>query len=110
MFWAEGQTVDRHVLDGLGVIFKNAEVVYGIAVDRVAIDFLVVVEDDISRKWAGADNMSVGDDQASLGIDNEASGLAGTGGIGIEGAGLAEADGDGCESETIPFLKVLLKM
>lgn len=65
-----------------------------IPVDRIGIDLLVVVEDAVSPEGAGAYDVPVGEDVAPLGVDDEAGGLGVQGGVGVEGAGLAEADGN----------------
>ena len=104
----------RHVLDGLRIELENAEVVDGIAVDRVRVDFFVVVEDAVTPEWARADDVTVCQDvstrypklafrptaaqrgallnQPSLGIDDEAGRLARQGRICVKGTCLAEAD------------------
>lgn len=51
-----------HVLDGLGVVTKNSEIVNGVAVDGIAVDFLVVVKDTMAPEGTSADNVTVGED------------------------------------------------
>ena len=57
---AQFQAIDVHVLDRFGIVTKNSEIVYGIAVDGVAVDFLMVVEDTVAPKGTSTDNMTVG--------------------------------------------------
>ena len=47
----------------------------GIAVDRVDVAFLVVIEDAVADERSGADNMPVGEDVALLSIHDKASRL-----------------------------------
>lgn len=48
-----------HVLDRFRVISKNTKVVYGVAVDGIAVDFFVIIEDAVSPKRPSAHDMSV---------------------------------------------------
>lgn len=65
-----------------------------VTVDRVGIHLLMVVKDAVSPEGPRANNMPVCQDVAPLGVHDKASGLGVQGWIGVEGAGLAEADGD----------------
>jgi hypothetical protein len=49
-----------HVLDRLGVVTKDSEIVNGVAVDGIAVNFLVVVEDTVAPEGTSADNVAVG--------------------------------------------------
>lgn len=51
-----------HVLDCLGVVSQNAEIVNGVAVYRVTVDFFVIIEDAVSPEGASANDMAVGED------------------------------------------------
>lgn len=66
----------------------------GVPVDRVRIHLLVIVKDAIAPEGAGANHMPVGQDIAPLGIHHESCRLGVESRVGVEGAGLAEADGD----------------
>lgn len=50
---------NRHVFDRFGVEAQNAEVMDGVPVDGVRIDFLMVVEYNITPERSRADNMSI---------------------------------------------------
>lgn len=56
---AQVQAIDVHVLDGLGVVAQDAEIVDGVAVYGIAVDFLVVVEDAVTPEGASADDMAI---------------------------------------------------
>ncbi len=113
--WPERQSGHGHILDGVGVEAEDTKIVNRVAIDRIRVDFFVVIEDNEAREGTSTNDVSICDDQAFpyvsmvkewrgvLGgrgclpfcsIYDEARGLASTGGIGIEGACLTEADGD----------------
>ena len=48
-----------HVLDRLGVVSQNTKIVNGIAVYGVTVYLFMVVENAMSPKRAGTDNMAV---------------------------------------------------
>lgn len=51
-----------HILDRLGVVSENSKIVNGVAVNGVAVDFLMVVEDTVAPEGASANNVTVGQD------------------------------------------------
>lgn len=60
--WPKLQRVQLHVFDGFGVKSQDTEVVNGIAVDRVCIDLLVIVEDNVAPERTSPDDVSVRQD------------------------------------------------
>jgi hypothetical protein len=76
----------------------------GVAVDGVDVALLVVVEDAVADEGPCADNVAVGEDVALFGVDDEARGLGGDGGICVEGARLAEVDRDDTLDNTLDCL------
>ncbi len=86
---------DRSRIAQLGrVVAIEAEVVHRVAVDRVQFDFLAVLEHGGRDHRARRDHVPVGQDQAALGVDDEAGGLARLVPFGVEGARLVDLDGD----------------
>ena len=51
-----------HVLDRLGVVSKNSKIVNGVAVDRVAINFLMVIKYAVTPEGPSTDNVTVRQD------------------------------------------------
>lgn len=51
-----------HILDRLGVVSENSKIVNGVAVNGVAVDFLMVVEDTVAPEGASANDVTVGQD------------------------------------------------
>jgi hypothetical protein len=64
----------------------EAEVVHRIAIDRPDGDLLVVEEDGLRHRWPRLDHVAVGENDAALGVDDEAGGGLKGGMIGVEGA------------------------
>lgn len=62
LVWPEIQAVNVHVLDGFWVVAEDAKIVDGIAIDGVAVDFLMVVEDAVAPKRTRANHMPVRQD------------------------------------------------
>ena len=52
LLWAETQTIDLHIFDGFGVVPKDTEVVYRVAIDRIAVNFFVVIENTVTPERA----------------------------------------------------------
>jgi hypothetical protein len=48
-----------HVLDRFGVVSKNTEVVYGITIDRVAVNFFMVIEDTVTPEGSCPNDVSI---------------------------------------------------
>lgn len=53
------QAINYLVFDRFWVISQDAEVVNGIAVHRITVDLLVVVEHTVTPKWPSTNYMSV---------------------------------------------------
>lgn len=51
-----------HVLDRLGVVSQNSKIVNRVAVNGVAVDFLMVVEDTVAPEGTSANDVTVGQD------------------------------------------------
>jgi hypothetical protein len=59
---SQGQSSHRHIFDGFGIESKDTEIVDWVTVDRVSIDFFVIIEDAISPKGSSSDHMPIGHD------------------------------------------------
>ena len=76
------------------VVAVDAEVVDRVAVDRAQFDFLAVLEDRGRDHGPRRHDVPVGQDQAALGIDDEAGRLARLVPLGVERARLVDLDRD----------------
>ncbi len=67
---AEVQAIDVHVFDCFRVITQNAKVVDGVTIDRVAVDFFVVIEYAVAPERARADDVAVRQNVATESVSN----------------------------------------
>ncbi len=76
------------------IVAIDAEVMNRIAIDRIELHFLPVQEDGLRGHGSGRDDMTIGQYQSALGIDDEAGGLRGRIPLGIECARAVDLNGD----------------
>jgi hypothetical protein len=90
--WGEAEGGGLHEAQGRGVVLEEAEVVDGVAVERAQRDLLVVEEDGLGDDGSGVNDVTIGEDDAPLGVDDEGGRLRGSVPFGVEGAGGVDAD------------------
>ena len=78
----------------LRVVAIDAEVVDRIAIHRIELHFLAIEERGFRGHRARRDHVAIGEDEAPLGVDDEARGLRGGVPFGVERARLVDFDGD----------------
>ena len=76
-----------------GIVAIDAEIVDRVAVDRIELDFLAVLENRLRGHRSRRDDVAVGEDQTALRIDHESGRLCGRIPFGIESAGAVDLDG-----------------
>ncbi len=74
------------------VVAIDAEVVHRIAIHRIELHFLAIEERRFRRDRARRDDVTVGENQPALGIDDETGGLRGAVPLRVEGARLIDFD------------------
>ena len=77
-----------------GIVAIEAEVVDRIAIHRIERDFLAIEEHRLRRHRPGRHDVAIGEDQAALGVDDEAGRLARHVPLGVERARQVDLDRD----------------